>query len=89
MRLGCALKLMDFGQRLIVHALLRPGGVNRPPFAVNLQGKHNAIAQVGIVRNRQQLYTGFALSIHPIPEIFRMIRVNRRKRELPALCSNL
>ena len=79
MGLGCALELMDFGQRLIVHALLRPGGINRSPFAVNLQGKHNAIAQVGVMRDRQQLITCLALGIHPVPEIFRMIRVQGSK----------
>ncbi len=52
MRLGCALELMDFGQRLVVYALLCPRGINRSSFAVNLQGKHNAVTQVGVMRDR-------------------------------------
>ena len=73
MRLGCALELMDFGQRLIVHALLRPCSVNRPPLTVDLQRKHDAVAQVGVMRDRQQLIACLALGIHPVPEVFRMI----------------
>ena len=73
MGLGCALELMDFGQRFVVHALLRPGGINRSSFAVDLQRKHNAVAQVGVMRDRQQLIACLALGIHPVPEIFRMI----------------
>ena len=79
MRLRRALELMDFGQRLVVHALLCPRGVDRSPLAVDLEGKHDAIAQVGVVRDRQHFNACLALGIHPVPEVLGMIRVDGRK----------
>ena len=73
MRLRRALELGDFRQRLVVHAVLSPGGVDRPPFAVDVQRKHDAVRQIGIVRDRQQLVTGAALPIHPSPEILGVV----------------
>ena len=65
MGLRRALELGDFRQRFVIHPVLRPGGVDRTPFAVDIQRKHDAVRQIGVVRDREQLVARSALRVHP------------------------
>ena len=73
MRLRRAFELSDFRQRLVVHPVLSPGGVDRTSFAVDVQRKHDAVRQIGVVRDRQQLVARLALRVHPGPEILGVV----------------
>ncbi len=76
-----ALELLDLGQRLVVHPRLRPGRVDRPALAVDFQREHDAVGQIGVVRDRQQLVARLALAVHPVPQILRMTRIDRGERQ--------
>ena len=52
------------------------------PLLSSSMRKHEAVREVGIVRNRQQLGAVLALRIHPVPQIFGMIRIDRTERLL-------
>ena len=71
-----ALELGDFRQRFVVHPVLRPSGVDGAPLAVDIQRKHDAIGQIGIVRDRQKFVARSPLRVHPRPQILRMGRVD-------------
>ena len=78
-RFRCALELLDLGQRLVVDARLRPRRVDRPALAVDFQRKHDAIGEIRVMRDRQQLVARLALAIHPFPQLLRLVRVDRAK----------
>ena len=79
MRFRSALQLLDLGQGLVVDARLRPRRVDRPALAVDFQWKHDAVGQVRVVRDGQQLVARLALAIHPFPQFLRLVRVDRGK----------
>ena len=49
--------------------LLRPRGVDRPALVVHLEREHDAVAQVRVVRDREQLVARLALAVHPGPQV--------------------
>ena len=65
MGLRRALELGDFRQRFVVHPVLCPGRVDRTPFAIHIQRKHDAVRQIGVVRDRQEFVARSALCVHP------------------------
>ena len=80
MRFRRALELLDLGERLVVDPRLRPRSVDRPAFAVDFQREHDAVGEVRVVRDRQQLVPCLALLVHPVPQVLRMTRVDRGER---------
>ena len=76
--LGLALHLRDFDQPFVAHARFGPGGVNGAAHAVHIGGVHPAVGQVGVVGNGQQFVARLALGVHPLPQLFRMPRIECR-----------
>ena len=72
MGLRLSLDLLDLDQAFVAVARGGPGGVDGASEAVQVNGVHPAIAHIGIVRDGQQLITGFALRVHPLPQVFGM-----------------
>lgn len=70
-----ALDLLHLDSRVRSSSAPASRRINRLAFAVQFDGKHKAIGQVGIVRYRQQLGTLLALLVHPAPQVFGMIQV--------------
>ena len=79
MGLGSPLDLRDLGQRLVGHPLLGPGGIDGSALVVLLHREHDAVAEVGVVGDRQQLVARLALAIHPFPQFLGLVRVDRGK----------
>ncbi len=70
MRLRLSLALLDLDQALVAVARGRPGGVDRPPGGVvDVDRVHPAVADVGVVRDREQLVAALALRVHPVPQL--------------------
>ena len=82
MRLAVALHLGHLDDRLVPRASLAVGAIEGPPLGV-LDGEHAAVAQIGIVRNREDAAPGLRLvALHEGPEIFGAIAVvGRHRRE--------
>ena len=88
MRFRRALELLDLDQRLVAHARLGIGGIDRAALGVDLGRVHAAVRQVGVVRDGQQVVAGLPLAVHPVPEVHRMGRVQgaeRHRRHLGAV----
>ena len=65
-----ALALLDLGEALVAVACGRPGGVDRPPGGlVDVDREHPAVADVGVVRDGEQLVARLALRVHPVPQV--------------------
>src|SRR6266487_3395205 len=73
----CALELLNLDQPLIANPRLGIGRIDWPALTVHFGWVHATIRKVGVVRNSKQLVTGFALVVHPFPEIDRIDRVQR------------
>ena len=81
MRLAIALNLRYFIYRLPTHPTPGIVRVQRLTAKTTII-EHQAIGQVAVVRNRQDLAPGYILvSAHPVPECFRICRVEGGKRQ--------
>ena len=72
MGFGLSLDLLDFDQALVAVARGGPGRIDGSSEAVEVHGIHPAVAQVGVMRNGQQLVACLALRVHPFPQVFGM-----------------
>ncbi len=70
MGLRLSLDLLDLDQSFVAVAIRCPGRVDGPAKAVDVGGIHPAVAQVGVMRNGQQLVACLALRVHPLPQVF-------------------
>ncbi|MNE21620.1 hypothetical protein D3C80_1147880 [compost metagenome] len=70
-----ALDLVDFGECLVTHPRFGPRGIDRTATIVNVYRKHQAVAEIGIVGNRQHLIALVALFVHPRPQVLRFGRI--------------
>ena len=82
MGFGLALDLLNLREPFIAHPGFGPGGVDGPAPAVHLRGEHQAVAQVGVVRNRQQFMARLALAVHPLPQVLGMLGIQRAEGRL-------
>ena len=71
----------DLHQRLVAHALLGVGGVDRLARLVGLL-EHPAVGTVGIVRNGQRVHALAAQVVKPVPEVFRVRGVQAAERDV-------
>ena len=73
-----ALDLRDLVQRLVGVAGLVVGRVDRLAVALH-QVEHEAVARIGVVRDGEQRRALGALILHPLPQDFRIVGVQRRQ----------
>ena len=81
MRFGRAFHLCDFGEWFVAGAEFGPGAVDRgavPHRAL----VHRAVGAVGIVRDGERLEPPTALLVHPSPEVFGVLGIERGVGEL-------
>jgi hypothetical protein len=78
------LGLEDLHHGLVRRALLGPRFVDRGPVGV-ARREHHAVADVGVVRDREGLVTHVALDLEIGPQVFRPVRVNGREGRLGSL----
>ena len=75
------LALLDLDQALVAIARSRPGRIDRPPGGVvDVDRVHPAVADVGVVRDGEELVAGLALRVHPVPQFRGAIGVERAER---------
>jgi hypothetical protein len=67
MGLGLSLDLLDFDQALVAVSRSRPGCIDGPAEAVEVDGIHPPVTHIGVMRNGQQLVPRLALGVHPVP----------------------
>ncbi|MCY1390658.1 hypothetical protein D9M71_54800 [compost metagenome] len=79
---GSALDLVNFGEGFIAHPRLRPGGINGPATVIDVHRKHQAVAEVGIVGDRQYFIALFPLIVHPAPQVLGFVRVEGREGQV-------
>ncbi len=78
MRLRLSLALLDLDQALVAVTGRCPGRVDRPPGGVvDVDRIHPAVADVGVVRDREQLVARLALRVHPLPQFRGELGVER------------
>ena len=78
MGLRRSLDLGDLDQRLVAYALLCVGCIQWLFGPVN-EPEHVSVRAIGIVRNREAVYAAFTQTVHPLPEIFGVCRVDTRE----------
>ena len=64
-----SLDLLDFDQSLIAVTRRCPSRINRSSETVEINGIHPPVAQIGVVRDGQQLIARLALGVHPFPKV--------------------
>ena len=73
-----AFYLRDLDKRLIPHALVSIGGIQRVSI-ICFQAEHLTVGHIGVVRNGDGFIALGALLIHPVPQIFRIGGVECRE----------
>ena len=77
MGLGLPLDLLDFDEAFVAVARGCPRRIDGPPKAVEVNGIHPAVTQIGVMRNGQQLVACLALRVHPRPQVLGMLGIQR------------
>jgi len=80
MRLRGALDLLHLDQRLVAHARRGIGSIDRAPLVIDLGRVHATVREVGVVRDREEFVAGLTLSVHPVPQIHGLDRVQSAER---------